>query len=424
MTDASPYVTLGGVNAAEFSISSIPSNSIAASNSTTFQVTFDPSEAGIRSATLSLANDDADENPYDFAIQGTGLAGITFTDGSSFVPAVTAGSTDQAIGRFQLIGDVSGASLTDVSILLNGTRTGLSNFNLWESSDITFGSDTHIGSTVTSDPGDGGSVSFSGFSSTITTGGMYYFLTADVASGATGSVQGEIVENADLIFENGTLSGTIDHDPLSNEDISLPVGLTCFSARCQGRCVILEWLTECEVDNLGFILERTKKTQNLNSLSWEPIASYQTYDALKSRGNVSNRTEYSFRDNTVTPGQNYLYRLSGYSTQGKITVYPPISIEVSALPEETTMEKAYPNPFNPNTYISYQLKNSTRVRITVFDMLGRFVKTLFNGEQAAGSYQVYWNGTDEEGLTVGTGSYIICMETEDVSLRQRVLFIK
>lgn len=74
LTGASPYVVVGGTHAADFSVTAIPSSSIAASGNTTFQVTFDPSATGLRSATLSIANNDADENPYNFSIQGTGTA--------------------------------------------------------------------------------------------------------------------------------------------------------------------------------------------------------------------------------------------------------------------------------------------------------------------------------------------------------------
>jgi len=72
LTDASPYVTIGGTHAADFSVTITPSNMIEYGDSTTFQITFDPSATGVRSATISIANDDTDENPYTFAIQGTG----------------------------------------------------------------------------------------------------------------------------------------------------------------------------------------------------------------------------------------------------------------------------------------------------------------------------------------------------------------
>ncbi|MCI0536808.1 MAG: choice-of-anchor D domain-containing protein, partial [Verrucomicrobiales bacterium] len=66
-----PRVQLSGANAADFSVTVQPM-SLVPPGSTTFTVHFDPSATGLRSATLSIANDDADENPHDFAIQGTG----------------------------------------------------------------------------------------------------------------------------------------------------------------------------------------------------------------------------------------------------------------------------------------------------------------------------------------------------------------
>ena len=73
LTGSSPYVTIGGTNAADFSVTSTPNSTIASGGgTTTFQVTFDPSATGTRSATLSIANDDSDENPYNFSIQGNG----------------------------------------------------------------------------------------------------------------------------------------------------------------------------------------------------------------------------------------------------------------------------------------------------------------------------------------------------------------
>ena len=68
----SPRVVVGGAQAAEFTVTVQPSITVAAGGSTTFQVTFDPAAIGTRSATLSIANDDQDENPYNFSIQGTG----------------------------------------------------------------------------------------------------------------------------------------------------------------------------------------------------------------------------------------------------------------------------------------------------------------------------------------------------------------
>lgn len=72
LTNASPYIAISGTNSGDFSVTSIPSSSISASGSTTFQVSFNPSAVGTRTASISIANDDSNENPYNFSIQGTG----------------------------------------------------------------------------------------------------------------------------------------------------------------------------------------------------------------------------------------------------------------------------------------------------------------------------------------------------------------
>lgn len=72
LTSASPYVTISGANAADFAVTIIPVTPVAATTgSTTFEITFTPTAGGLRTATLSIANNDGDENPYDFNIQGT-----------------------------------------------------------------------------------------------------------------------------------------------------------------------------------------------------------------------------------------------------------------------------------------------------------------------------------------------------------------
>jgi len=92
LSNPSTYVDITGDNAADFTITSAPSSPIATNNSTTFTVTFDPSAAGLRVATISIANNDLDENPYTFSIQGIGLAtpevtvlgnGASISDGDS-----------------------------------------------------------------------------------------------------------------------------------------------------------------------------------------------------------------------------------------------------------------------------------------------------------------------------------------------------
>lgn len=69
-------ITITGANAGDFTVTALPVSPVTPGNNTTFQVTFDASATGIRNATINIANDDCDENPYNFAVRGTGNADV------------------------------------------------------------------------------------------------------------------------------------------------------------------------------------------------------------------------------------------------------------------------------------------------------------------------------------------------------------
>ncbi|MEA4816167.1 MAG: Ig-like domain-containing protein [Lachnospiraceae bacterium] len=73
LTGASPYVSISGTNASDFSVSTIPSSSIVASGTSNFSITFSPQSEGLKRATVSIANNSA-TNPYTFDIKGTGVS--------------------------------------------------------------------------------------------------------------------------------------------------------------------------------------------------------------------------------------------------------------------------------------------------------------------------------------------------------------
>ena len=79
-------ITISGANAGDFTVTANPSGFVSAGNSTTFEITFDPSNTGIRTATISIVNDDSDENPYNFNVQGTGTAAGVCTSTVSTYP--------------------------------------------------------------------------------------------------------------------------------------------------------------------------------------------------------------------------------------------------------------------------------------------------------------------------------------------------
>ena len=89
----------------------------------------------------------------------------------------------------------------------------------------------------------------------------------------------------------------------------------------------------------------------------------------------------------------------------------------------------YPNPFNPETWIPYQLKEAADVRLTVYDVHGQTVQTLEVGYQPAGLYQsrdraAYWDGRNQYGESVATGIYFCTLNAGTFTATRRMLVNK
>jgi len=91
--------------------------------------------------------------------------------------------------------------------------------------------------------------------------------------------------------------------------------------------------------------------------------------------------------------------------------------------DQPIMAVAYPNPFNPETVISYTVMNSGSVSLKIYAVDGRLVRTLKQGEEtAAGTYEVTWNGTDDTGRHVSSGIYLLkTTQTAGATVKSSVL---
>ena len=75
------------------------------------------------------------------------------------------------------------------------------------------------------------------------------------------------------------------------------------------------------------------------------------------------------------------------------------------LPKVFALGQNYPNPFNPSTQIKYQLPVAAQVKLTIYNMLGRRVRTLIDEEKPAGFYTVQWHGVSDRGVQAASGLY-------------------
>ena len=100
-----------------------------------------------------------------------------------------------------------------------------------------------------------------------------------------------------------------------------------------------------------------------------------------------------------------------------------------ARPEKTQLLANYPNPFNPETWIPYELATDTEVRLTIYNAQGSVVRTLQLGQQSAGYYvgrdrAAYWDGRNALGERVASGIYFYQLETDTMSLMRKMVILK
>jgi len=82
-------------------------------------------------------------------------------------------------------------------------------------------------------------------------------------------------------------------------------------------------------------------------------------------------------------------------------------------PKSFTLHQNFPNPFNPNTTIEYELAKPSQVELTIFNNLGQKVKTLIQKQQSAGSHKLTWDGKNQAGQPVPSGIYFYRLKTEE-----------
>jgi len=115
------------------------------------------------------------------------------------------------------------------------------------------------------------------------------------------------------------------------------------------------------------------------------------------------------------------YMISGgkprtfYSTQTPTEV----RINVNTVPQYFSLSQNYPNPFNPSTIIEYGLPKNSRVKIIVFDMLGREVQTLVDEERSSGNYKIEFNANRLSG-----GVYFYQLQTSEFTQTKKFILMK
>ena len=160
-----------------------------------------------------------------------------------------------------------------------------------------------------------------------------------------------------------------------------------------------DWLTDATTNSLVALY------------AW--ISGEYNYDPNVLRGH----RDYPY-NNTSCPGNNVYEKLSWF--RDEIERY----MELGGPPLEFIISRNYPNPFNSITHIDYQVPIDNHINITIYDIMGREVKTLMDQVQIKGIYTIDWNGQSEYGKSVSTGVYYFQFTSNGFSDEKKMIFLK
>ena len=233
------------------------------------------------------------------------------------------------------------------------------------------------------------------------------------------SVEARIKDLFDGFFINKLILSTdslliTNHTGLSTLELTVhylrtdPVELSSFTSFIYLNNVILNWVTTMESQNKGFGIERKK----IDTQNWFQIG------FVTGNVNSNENNYYSFTDQNLNQGK-YNYRLKQTDLNGNYEYFNLTEIVEIGLPEKFYLSQNYPNPFNPATTINYNLPLDSYVKLTLFDMNGKYIKSISEGFQSSGYYEVNFNSNG-----ISSGTYYYRLETNDQTITKKMLIIK
>ncbi len=242
-------------------------------------------------------------------------------------------------------------------------------------------------------------------------------------------VHGNNIRFAFKYTSSGTGSGTsslwrIDDVILAGDPFTLPVELSSFNASFNvSNFVSINWTTQSEENMLGYYIHRNE-TDDLSS-------AIRINNEVISAHNQPTAQNYTHKDVELEKNTTYYYWLQSADLDGTTEFFGPVTVKTGSTTPDTpiiglttNLKKAYPNPFNPSTTISFDLVESSFVNIEVFNLKGQLVKTLVNRQVEAGNQSVVWNGLDNNSKPCTSGVYFYRMSAGKYQSTQKIIMMK
>lgn len=211
---------------------------------------------------------------------------------------------------------------------------------------------------------------------------------------------------------------------LGDEDPTLPVELSTFTVSLNAfNNAVLNWITQTETGVSGFYVYRNNS---------ENLASAILVSHLIPATNSSEEHSYSFIDNELFSHGTYYYWLQVADIDGSESYHGPATLvytgndepALPSIPTVTELRSVFPNPFNPNTNLSYSLAEEAEVSVKIYNARGQLVRTLNEGRKAVGHHSAAWDGKDDRGQNQSTGVYFFRMQAGKKVFNSKAVLMK
>lgn len=207
---------------------------------------------------------------------------------------------------------------------------------------------------------------------------------------------------------------------------SLPVELSFFAATGTADGVTLRWRTESETNNFGFKIYRSATNDG----------NFQKIGFVEGHFSTPLAHDYTFTDKKAEAGQTYFYFIEDVAIEGNTkrsdtisVTFRPQSVPLEIRPTQFALYQNFPNPFNPETWIPYDLVADAPVSITIYNASGHRIRTLSLGTQPAGTYLLkdraaYWDGRSDNGELASSGVYFYHLQAGDYHAVKKMVIFK
>ena len=129
---------------------------------------------------------------------------------------------------------------------------------------------------------------------------------------------------------------------------------------------------------------------------------------------------------SAQPNPDLAYRFQLFLKDGNETWSLLNETELTGPPPAPDLKflSAYPNPFNPQTTIHFTVGRPEQVRVAVFDINGKLVRTLADQVFETGAQELSWQGRDNSGRAVGSGTYIVVVSGQEQTFAHKLTLLK